>query len=404
MPPFNLRRRRFLLALPIAAIGHEAVAAPAHIQAEDSSMDDHVYVPDDPDLTGSMAVGNGLRSLAHSSGDQGRNNIAIGINAGELITTGKYNILIGANTGRNMTSESVGTTYPGTTTHGNTGNTFVGQNAAVAANGALDNTGIGVNVMLNLTTGMDNFGAGINALQNIEGGSENVATGHGTLQYLVGGGTFATGTGHRNAAHGDMAGRFLNSGANKTGGNASVYVGAQTSSAGNDVFNENVFGYDAAGRGSNTISYGSTAVTAHFFAGGAVYMEGAPVTDKAPNAYIDPDTGKVMRSTQQTDANSLIVKASVILPNGASAAIPTGSGHLIIMESSVTGEIMDIVFGANTFSAIRQSGSIYVRSDSPGAGQVGFSYDPASASYRIFNNHGGTRKFDYTLIKVRGSN
>lgn len=364
---------------------------------------DYVYVPDDASLTGSMAIGNGLRGLEHNSGDQGRNNIAIGLNAGEDLTTGKYNILIGTNTGRNMTAENVSTTYTNTPTHGNTGNVSIGQNSMVATNGALDNTGVGVNVLQNLTTGMDNAAIGINALQMIEGGSENVATGHGALQYLVGSGTLASGGGHRNAAHGDMAGRFLNNGANKTGGKMSVYVGAQTSSAGNDVVNENVFGYDAEGRGSNTASYGSTSVTAHYINGGSLYLVDHETTDKAPNAHIDPATGKVSRSTHST-ATDTVIRNSVTLANGASAAIPSGSGHLIIMESTQTGEIMDIVYGANTFGPIRQSGSIYVRSASPSAGQVGFSYDPATASYRIFNNHGGQRKFDYTLTRVRDGN
>lgn len=367
-------------------------------------MDAYVYVPGDLNLIGSMAVGNGLRNLSHAGGDQGRCNIAVGTNAGLNLTTGKYNILIGQNTGTAMTSESVGTTYPGTPTAGNTGNVFVGQNSAAAANGALDNTGIGTNVMLNLTTGMDNFGGGINALRDIEGGSENVATGHGSLQHLVGGGTFSSGTGHRNAAHGDMAGRFLNSGGNKTGGKASVYVGAQTKSAGNDVVNENVFGYDAKGRGSNTVVYGNTDITAHVFSGGSLFLEEHETTGSPPNAYIDPATGKVLRSTAVPFSGSFVINASMTVPNGQSGALPVGAGHLVMIESSVTGEVMDIIYGANTYGAIRQSGAIYVRTDSPPPGKVGISYDPGSQCYRVFNNHGGTRQFDYTLTKVRNTN
>lgn len=398
---FKFGRRSFLLALPAAAVTGPAIAAR---HTEGDKMDTPVYTPDDPDLTGSFAIGNGLRELCHNSGDQGRNNIAIGLNAGEKLTTGKYNILIGTNTGRNMTAETIGTTYPGTVTHGNTGNIAIGQNSMVATNGALDNTGIGVNVLQNLTTGMDNAALGINALQMIEGGSENVATGHGALQYLVGSGTFAAGDGHRNAAHGDMAGRFLNNGDRKLGGRASLYVGAQTTSAGNNVFNENVIGYGARGRGTGTFVYGNAEVDAHFFVGGSIYIEEHGVTDQKPNAYIDPITGKVSRSSYSTDTNSFLVHNSVTLANGASAAIPAGSGHLMIMESTQTGEVMDIVYGANTYGPIRQSGSIFVRSASPAPGQVGFSYDPASQSYRIFNNHGGQRKFDYTLIRVREGN
>lgn len=75
-----------------------------------------------------------------------------------------------------------------------------------------------------------------------------------------------------------------------------------------------------------------------------------------------------------------------------------------MIESSVTGEVMDITYGGATYTPIRQSGGIFVRSSTPSPGQIGVSYDAVSQSYRIYNNHGGQRRLDYTLIKMRGTN
>ncbi|UUZ47334.1 hypothetical protein LP420_28785 [Massilia sp. B-10] len=57
-------------------------------------------------------------------------------------------------------------------------------------------------------------------------------------------------------------------------------------------------GYEAKGRGSNTAVYGSTDVIGHYLPGGSLFIEDCPVeADELPNAYIDPSTGEVRRST-----------------------------------------------------------------------------------------------------------
>lgn len=283
---------------------------------------DQTYSPDQQVFAQSIAVGDGLRNLEPGLSDQGHQNTVVGLGAGVKLTTGKYNTLIGANSGRDMTAETVATTYSPHAGIGNLGNTFVGRNTAMVANGALDNTGIGVNVMQNLTTGMDNFAGGINALQLIEGGSENAAVGHGSLQHVIGHGTFEDGDGHRNTAAGDMAGRLLNDLAEKTGGKASVYVGARTTSLSNNVINENVFGYEAKGRGTNTASYGNDSISGHYFNGGPIMSPAHAVTSEAANVYIDPSTGEIKRSevavrefvratTSTDDAVSLSAGAAV---------------------------------------------------------------------------------------------
>jgi len=215
-----------------------------------------LFLPNQTNFPGSLALGSGLRNLTHAAGEQGWENLTFGEGAGDDLTSGYANILIGARTGGSLTGHDTVTTYGASL--GNVGNVFIGRNMATAANGALDNTGVGTNVFLNLSTGMDNAALGINALSFVAEGSENVGIGHAALQYLTGAGIYSTGTGHRMTALGDMAARFLNNGSSqKTGGKSSTYVGTRTTSLDNSAVNENVFGSGAAGFGSNTVSLGS---------------------------------------------------------------------------------------------------------------------------------------------------
>lgn len=224
------------------------------------------YKPTDPDLVGSIAIGNGLRNLFHTTADTGQANIAIGQDAGRDLGSGRLNILIGYTTGRNMTDLDVVNGYAGV--NGNAGNVLIGGYSGSVANGAYDNTGVGTQCMLNLTGGMDNAALGINALKNVEGGSENAAFGHAALEFLVGSGDFPTGNGHRNTAIGDMAGRFLNDlVTGKTTGKANTYLGAHSTSGDNDSVNEMVIGYQARGEGSNTTVIGNVDVSRTYIFG-----------------------------------------------------------------------------------------------------------------------------------------
>jgi hypothetical protein len=257
---------------------------------------DQVYVPDQSQFPGSIALGAGLRNLVHINTEQGYDNTTIGHEAGLSLTSGWGNTLIGPSAGRSLSASTISNTFSGSL--GNVGNTLIGRNCAPIANGALDNTLVGTNAGLNLTTGMDNAGLGINALNAIESGSENAAVGHGALQHILGTSTFSEGTGHRLSAFGDMAGRYMNDGERKTGGKCSVYVGARTSSLNSSAINESVYGYEAKGRGSNTAVYGNAEVTGHYLPGGGLFIEDcADETSELPNAYIDPESGEVRRST-----------------------------------------------------------------------------------------------------------
>jgi len=268
-----------------------------------------VYLPPQANLVGSLAVGTGLRNISHTTGDTGQANIAFGIGALDDLTTGRLNIAIGYLTGKDMTSLATVNTYGGV--NGNAGNVLIGGYVAAVANGLYDSTLIGTQCGLNATTGMDLVGVGINCLKNIEAAGETVGVGHAVFEYLIGVGSIAdidntTTTpgagyswGHRMSGFGDQAGRFLNDGATqKTSGKKSVYIGALTRSSTNFAINENVFGYAALGKGSNTFSFGSTAVTGHYFNSGDLYIVAAPATAAfAGNLYRDPADGKIKTGT-----------------------------------------------------------------------------------------------------------
>ena len=250
-------------------------------------------MPDQTNFTQSIAVGRGLRQLTKDSGgysptDQGTNNVMIGPDAGQALTTGYYNTIVGGSAGLYLTGIGTVATYVPDTPIGNVGNTAIGFAAGAGLNGGLDNTFIGTNCGLNAYTGMDNVGAGVKALERIEAGSENAAVVHGGMQYVVGVGglvagsfvAFRTGsTGHRLAAFGDQAGRFLNgeegNRSAKTGGLYSLYVGPRTTSASNTAVNEVAIGCGTEGRGSNTFAFGNADVSDYYFNGGHLRIEGS---------------------------------------------------------------------------------------------------------------------------------
>lgn len=230
-------------------------------------------------LTESIAIGGGHTSIWQDEPGTGQGHTALGFEAGLGLGNCWATTLIGWKAGRALSNKSVTTTWVDGGI-GNTGNTFVGYNVGSAANGALDNTLVGTSTGQNLTTGMDNAGFGIWSLRLIEAGSENAGFGHLSLGYLVGKGSSYNidslvtdidsplySWGHRNTAVGDKAGALDNGGNALSYVKKCVYVGCKTTGSGNYVYNENVFGYMAQGRGSNTVSIGNNEVKETHFHG-----------------------------------------------------------------------------------------------------------------------------------------
>ncbi len=125
------------------------------------------------------------------------------------------------------------TTLGGNTFMGiNAGNFTMGSTATLAAHASY-NTGIGQNVLYSNTIG-----------------SLNSAFGHTALASNT--------TGNYNSAFGLDAGRYISNGStpNQTT-NSSVYIGYATKASADGVMNENVFGYNTTGIGSNTVVFGN---------------------------------------------------------------------------------------------------------------------------------------------------
>ena len=105
-------------------------------------------------------------------------------------------------------------------------------------------------------TGLGNstyFGDGAGVVDDLSN-NNNVGVGYQALA--------ANTTGNNNSAQGYNAGRYIADGAtaNATTSN-SVYAGADTRASADGVTNENVFGYNAIGSGSNTVTLGNDDIT-----------------------------------------------------------------------------------------------------------------------------------------------
>lgn len=396
-------------AVPIAA--GTTLANPSGVIANPVGVDaagmrtligvSEVFVADQIQFAGSFAYGTGLRDLDHVTGEDGYDNIAIGKDSGLDLTTGRANVLIGTNCGRYMTSSSIGNSYDGGGL-GNTGNTFVGRSAGGAAGGtmdggALDNTCIGINCGQNLTSAMDNAAMGANALRSIGGGSENVSIGHGTLQHLVGSGNFTTGTGHRNTAVGDLAGRLLNTSSEKTGGKSSVYLGSRTRSASNTAVNEIVIGYDMDGAGSNTVSIGNSSIERTILRG-TVEIGGNATTrllSVAGVLYIESDSSIEMRDTSSAATNWLMTNdGRTFLKAGVNHADLEGTPRLLYGAGgtpttlygrvNTTGPLHQVVSGSSV--SLSTNGELAIEMTSNTAGSI---------VYR--GSDGTTRRFGFTV-------
>jgi hypothetical protein len=155
----------------------------------------------------------------------------------------------------------------GDTARPNGNNVFIGQLAgnftmgaeATRVSEASLNTGIGYLVLNQLTTGYSNTAIGDRALSSLTEGIENTAIGRLVLQALT--------TGSRNVGLGYHAGRFTTGSSENQTTSYSTYIGASTKASADGVTNETVIGYNATGRGSNTVQIGNSFVTDTYISG-----------------------------------------------------------------------------------------------------------------------------------------
>ncbi len=160
-------------------------------------------------------------------------------------------------------------------------NIFIGENAGnftmgATANGPEEssyNLGIGSGALSSNSIGSYNIAIGSDAFSSSADGWENTAVGSYALEaagsdydvndnsafgYHVLGNLIG---GDDNSAFGTDAGTYTSSDNENTEAHGSVYIGAYTRASADGLENENVFGYDAVGIGSNTVVLGNDDIT-----------------------------------------------------------------------------------------------------------------------------------------------
>jgi hypothetical protein len=187
----------------------------------------------------------------------GSSNTALGVNSQRFLTTGSANTAIGRDSQYALTTAS--------------NNTAVGMSSQIALTHGAANSSIGVNSHLALTTGSNNTAVGVSSGRFLTTGSSNTAIGKDAQYSLTTGSSstaiglnaqYALSTGSNNSSIGFNAQRYLANGSTAaTVADNSVYIGASTKQSADSVTNENVFGYNAIGLGSNTVAIGDLTVT-----------------------------------------------------------------------------------------------------------------------------------------------
>jgi hypothetical protein len=238
--------------------------------------------------------------------------------------------------------------------------------------GSSSNTIVGDKCLLSNTTGIRITAVGSGALQS-NTASNNTAIGWGSLNFNSSGAN-NTGfgseallrnvTGSNNSGFGYAAGEFLANGstANTTPQN-SVFLGYSTRSLTNNDTNQIVIGYQALGKGSNTVQLGNTSIT-------ATYLQG--------EVNVNPVSGQISRAIINSDNNvgALLSFRTANLPRWAirKDGNETGSnvgGDLAVRRYDDAGAFIDTPISIKRSTGVVTLNSAYaLPTTAPTSGQV----------------------------------
>jgi hypothetical protein len=157
------------------------------------------------------------------------------------------------------------------------------------------NTGVGSGVLASSIIGAANTGMGYDALRFSLSASNNAGFGYEALG--------RTSIGANNAALGYRAGKLIASGGNNTNPINSTFLGYDTRASAVGVSNETVVGYQAKGKGPNTVTLGNTSTTAVYLAGTVGWFQGYG----APEGVVTAPPGSLYTKTSGSGA-ALYVK------------------------------------------------------------------------------------------------
>jgi hypothetical protein len=192
----------------------------------------------------------------------GADNSFVGRGAGDNNTTGSYNNFFGRSAGGTNTTGSHNSfigTYAGNNNTTGSSNIFFGTYAGYYNTTGSSNSFIGTGAGNNNTTGAHNSFVGAYAGRSNTTGGYNSFVGRDAGRYQVGGTTALTVTGR------------------------SVFIGYNTKGT-QSATNENVFGYEAEGKGSNTVVLGNDDITDTYLKGTIVLED---ITLGSSNLTID---------------------------------------------------------------------------------------------------------------------
>lgn len=218
------------------------------------------------------------------------NNVGVGFNTLKALTSGSNNFALGKDVLQNLTNAhnniGIGSQALQNTVDGNA-NIAIGANSLYSATTCNHNVAIGDTSCHYFSTASFNVAIGRSSLMSNNTGSENVvigyaamdscgsnvnrntAIGNNALRYATSNYGVAIGfnallnitSGHTNIGIGYRAGELIadNVTPNQTS-DSSMYIGFLTKPSANGNTNEMVFGYNATGNGSNSVTLGNTSI------------------------------------------------------------------------------------------------------------------------------------------------
>lgn len=297
----------------------------------------------------------------------GARDVAYGYNVLGSGVTGYYNVAIGVDVLNGVTSG-----------YQNTGVGSDVMNAGTVT--GVDNNAFGFEVLQQLTSGDANNAFGSNALNSITAGGYNAAFGDSALQYITGGSD--------NTAFGYHAGTFVSGGADNLTPNNSLFLGAQTEAATNNDTNEIVIGYGAIGNGTNTATYGGSAITDSYIPG-KLHASASYLTGTLPHAQLPAlVSGDIPNNAANTTGTAANVTGTVAIANGgtgqtgASAALAALGGQAALGYTPVA--------NTTTVNAHALSANVVISASDLTTGTLPHAQLPSLVSGDIPNNAANT--------------
>ena len=192
------------------------------------------------------------------------------------------------------------------------GNCAYGSNALLLNTTGYGVTATGSNALRNNTTGINNTAYGAAAFLNLNNGSNNLADGVDSGRYLADGTTALTQA------------------------NQSLFLGAYTKSLANGQTNEIVIGYNAIGKGSNTVVLGNDSILNTWLKGVVNLVKQLRIVSDGTNSPL------VVRDSTDTvtklsiDTNGALIDMNNVYANSSTPTIYQRTNALRLFDNGVS--------------------------------------------------------------------